>query len=74
VKEDLKKMGEVVYGGQTHFQFNTIYSWKVRTMKLWTMQKKKVRRSVHVDTDDLSETDGDDDNDEEMLPIGDIPS
>ncbi len=40
------------------------------------MQKKKARRSVHVETEDLSEeenSDGDSDDDEEMLPIGDIP-
>jgi hypothetical protein len=42
-------------------------------MKVRTMQKKKVRRSVHVDADaeDLSEeenSDGDDDDDEEMTP------
>ena len=40
-------------------------------MKVRTMQKKKVRRSVHVDAEDLSEeenSDGDNDDDEEMTP------
>ncbi len=41
VTEDLKKMGKVVYAGHTHFQLNMIYSCRVRTMKLRTMQKKK---------------------------------
>ena len=71
VTEDLRKMGEVVYSGHTHFQFNTIYICRVKTMKVRTMQKKKVRRSVHVDAEDLSEeenSDGDDDDDEEMTP------
>jgi hypothetical protein len=71
VTEDLKKMGEVVYSGHTHYQFNTIYTCRVKTMKVRTMQKKKVRRSVHVDAEDLSEeenSDGDDDDDEEMTP------
>ena len=71
VTEDLKKMGEVVYGGQVHFQFNMIYTCRVKTMKVWTMQKLKVRQSVRVDAEDLSEeenSDGDDDDDEEMTP------
>ena len=57
-------MGEVVYSGQTHFQFNTIYTCKVKTMKVWTMQKKKVRQSVHVDAEDLSEEENSDGDDE----------
>jgi hypothetical protein len=45
-------------------------------MKVRTMQKKKVRRVVHVDAEDLSEeenSDGDDDDDEEMAPAGTVP-
>ena len=49
VTEDLKKMGEVVYSGNTHFQFNMIITFSLKTMKVRTMQNKKVRRSVHVD-------------------------
>ncbi len=76
VTEDLKKMGEVVFNGHTHFQFNTIYTCRVKTMKARTSQKRKVRRSVHVDDDeDLSEeenSDGDNDDDEEMTSLGSI--
>jgi hypothetical protein len=44
VTEDLKKMGKVVYSGHTHYQFNAIFTCRVKTMKMRTMQKKKVRR------------------------------
>ena len=74
--EDLKKVGEIVYAGQTHFQFNTIYICRVQTMKLRTMQIKKVRGSVHVDTGDLSEEEnsgGDNDEGKEMKTGGTIP-
>ena len=74
VTEDLKKIGEVVYSGHTHFQFNTIYTCRVKTMKERTTQKRRVRRVVHDSDEDLSEeenSDGvDDDDDEEMLPVG----
>jgi hypothetical protein len=43
VKEVLKKVDEVIYSGHTHFQFNTIYSCKVRVMLVRTTVKKKAR-------------------------------
>jgi len=51
--------------------------FRVRMMKLRTMHNK-MRRSIHVDTEDLSEeenSDGDDDDedDEEMTTSGSIP-
>jgi hypothetical protein len=73
VTEDLKKIGEVVYSGHTHFQFNTICTCRVKTMKERTTQKRRVRRVVHDYDEDLSEeenSDGDDDDDEEMPPVG----
>ncbi len=76
VKETLEKVDEVVYNGSAHYQFNTIYSCKVQTMKLRTMEKKKARRSVHVDIDKCSEeenSDGDNDDDKEMAPVGSNP-
>jgi hypothetical protein len=45
-------------------------------MKLRTTEKKKARRSVHVDIDKRSEeenSDGDDDDDKEMAPVGSTP-
>jgi hypothetical protein len=44
VTEDLKKIGEVVFSGHTHFQFNTIYTYtcRVKTMKEQTTQKRRV--------------------------------
>ena len=73
VTEDLKKIGEVVYNGHTHFQFNTIYTCRVKTMKERTTQRRRVRRVVHDSDEDLSEeenSDGEDDDDEEMTPVG----
>ena len=70
VTEDLKKMGEVVYSGNTHFQFNMIITFSLKTMKVRTMQNKKVRRSVHVDAQDLNDKENSDGDDE--LPIFDI--
>ena len=74
VTEDLKKIGEVVYSGHTHFQFNTIYTYtcRVKTMKEQTTQKRRVRRVVHDSDEDLSEEENsdEDDDDEEMTPVG----
>jgi hypothetical protein len=41
VKETLQKVDKIVYNGNAHYQFNTIYSCTVQTMKLRTMEKKK---------------------------------
>ena len=72
VTEDLKKIGEVVYNGHTHFQFNTIYTCRVKTMKERTTQRRRVRRVVHDSDEDLSEEENsdEDDDDEEMTPVG----
>ncbi len=65
MKEFLKKADEVIYGGHTHFQFNTIYSCKVRVMLVWTPAKKKARQAI--DGNDVNEvkeevnSDGEDD-------------
>ncbi len=53
VKEFLKKIDEVIYSGHTHFQFNTIYSCKVRVMLVWTNVKKKARRAI--DANDIND-------------------
>ncbi len=70
VKEFLKKVDEVIYNGHTHFQFNTIYSCKVRVMLVQTTAKKKARQAIDAnDVDDVEEegnSDGEDDDDEEM--------
>jgi hypothetical protein len=70
VKELLKKVDEVIYSGHMHFQFNTIYSCKVRVMLVQTTTKKKVRQAIDAtDVDDVKEevnSDGEDNDDEEM--------
>ncbi len=76
VKETLQKVDKVVYNGSAHYHFNTSYSCKVQTMKLRTTEKKKARKSVHVDINKCSEeenSNGDDDDDKEMAPVGSIP-
>ena len=50
VKEFLKKADEVIHGGNRHFQFNTVYSCKVRKMVQRTIEKKKAFRSVSVNS------------------------
>ncbi len=71
MKEFLKKVDEVIHCGHTHFQFNTIYSCKVRVMLQWTTAKKKVRQAINADdVDDVKEevnSDGEDNDDEEMV-------
>ncbi len=71
VKKFLKKVDEVINGGHTHFQFNTIYSCKVRVMLVQTTAKKKARRAIDAnDVNDVEEevnSDGEDDDDEEMV-------
>ncbi len=71
VKEFLKKVDEVIYGGHMHFQFNTIYSCKVRVMLVQTTMKKKARQAIDTnDVNDVKEevnSDGEDDDNEEMV-------
>ncbi len=70
VKEFLKKVDEVIYNGHTYFQFNTIYSCKVRVMLVRTTTKKKVRQAIDAnDINDVEEegnSDGEDNDDKEM--------
>jgi hypothetical protein len=70
LKEFLKKVDEVIYNGHTHFQFNTIYSCKVRVMMVQTTAKKKARRAIDTnnvnDVEEEGNFDGEDDEDEEM--------
>ncbi len=71
VKEFLKKVDEVIYGGHTHFQFITIYSCKVRVMLVRTTAKKKARQAIDTNkVDDVEEevnSNGEDDDNEEMV-------
>ncbi len=69
VKEFLKKIDEVIHGGHTHFQFNTVYSCKVQVMLQRTIAKKKAWQSVSVDVEEINQgedSEGEDDDDEEM--------
>jgi hypothetical protein len=71
VKEFLKKVDDVIHSGHTHFQFNTIYSCKVRVMLQGTTAKKKARQAINADDDnDVKEevnSNGEDNDDEEMV-------
>jgi hypothetical protein len=75
VNETLNKVDEIEHAGKTHFQYNTIFSCRVKVMKERTVQKKQARRAV-IDDDigaisEEDDTDGyDDDDDEEMPPPG----
>jgi hypothetical protein len=68
VKEFLKKDDEVIYSGNMYFQFNTIYSCKVRVMLVRTTAKKKARQAIDAsNVDDVKEggnSDGENDDDE----------
>ena len=68
VKEFLKKIDEVIHSGHTHFQFNTVYSCKVRVMLQRTIAKKKAWQSVSVDIEGIQQGEDSDgkDFDEEM--------
>ncbi len=56
VKEFLKKVDEVIYSRHSHFQFNTIYSCKVRVMLVQTTTKKKARQAIDTNNiDDVKE-------------------
>ena len=75
VKETLNKVDEIQHAGQTHYQYNTIFSCRVKVMKERTVQKKQARQAV-IDDDvgaisEEDDTDGyDDDDDEEMPAVG----
>jgi hypothetical protein len=62
VKVDLQKESEVeTRDGTMHFQFSTILSCKVLVMTQRTKEKKKVKRTVHVDIDGISEEEASED-------------
>jgi hypothetical protein len=64
VKETLQKCDKVVVGGNTHYQFNSIYSCKLQAMEQRSAQKKKAVRSVFLDeVGDLSDDDDSDADD-----------
>ncbi len=71
VKEFLKKVDKVIYGGHTHFQFNTIYSCKVRVMLVRTTTRKNARQAIDAnDVNDVKEevnADGEDNDNKEMV-------
>ena len=72
VKETLHKVDEIQRAGQTHYQYNTIFSCRVKVMKERTVQKKQARRAV-IDNDvgaisKEDDTDGYDDDDDEEIP------
>ncbi len=71
MREFLKKFDKVIYCGHAHFQFNTIYSCKVRVMLVRTTAKNKARQAIDAgNVDDVEEEvnfDGEDDNNEEMV-------
>ncbi len=71
VNEFLKKADKVISQWAYTFQFNTIYSCKVRVMLQQTTAKKKARRAINADdVDDVEEEanyNGEDNDDEEMV-------
>ncbi len=75
VKEILKKVDEVIHSEHMHFQFNTIYSCKVRVMLVQTTTKKKARQAIDANNiyDVKEEVNFDqevDDNEEMVNNIG----
>ena len=70
VKESLQKVGKVEVNGATHYQFNTVYSCKVRTMDQRTVQKKKPRQSIFLDEEELSDasaSDSENESEDDMI-------
>ena len=68
VKVDLQKESEVeTRDGTMHFQFSTILSCKVLVMAQRTREKKKAKRTIHVDIDGISEEDASSDEEEQNL-------
>ena len=61
VKVDLQKESKVDVNGTMHFQFSTILSCKVLVMTQRTKEKKKAKRTVHVDIDGISEEEASED-------------
>ena len=45
----------MIHGGHTHFQFNTVYSFKVQVMLQLTIAKKKARQSVSLDVEEINQ-------------------
>ena len=65
-KMDLQKESEVeTRDGTTHFQFSTILSCKVLVMAQRTKEKKKAKRTIHVDVDGISEEEASSDEEQD---------
>jgi hypothetical protein len=66
VKESLQRCEELIVSGNTHFQFNTIYTCRMLAMEQRSAQKKKAVRSVFVDAVGALSDDDDSDADDPM--------
>ena len=63
VKESLQRCEEVIVGGNTHFQFNTMYTCRMLAMEQRSAQKKRAMHTVFVDeVGNLSDDVDSDDN------------
>ena len=70
VKVDLQKEGEVeTKDGTVHFQFSSILSCKVLVMAQRTKEKKKAKRTIHVDIDEISEEEASEDEEVQDLNL-----
>ena len=69
VKVDLQKEGEVDVNGTRHFQFSSILSCKVLVMAQRTKEKKKAKRTIHVDIDEISEEEASEDEEVQDLNL-----
>ena len=69
VKVDLQKESEVNVNGTMHFQFSTILSCKVLVMAQRTKEKKRAKRTVHVDIDRISDESASEDEEGQDLNL-----
>ena len=70
VKESLQRCEELIVSGNTHFQFNTIYTCRMLAMEQRSAQKKKAMRTVFVDeVGDLSDDVNSDDDQMNVTPL-----
>jgi hypothetical protein len=72
VKVDLQKESEVNVNGTMHFQFSTILSCKVLVMEQRTREKKKAKRTIHIDIDGISEEEASEDEEGQADLDGDL--
>ena len=69
---DLQKESEVDVNGTRHFQFSTILSCKVLVMEQRTREKKKAKRTIHIDIDGISEEEASEDEEGQADLDGDL--